>query len=181
MMAVWTIAELVSDLLIIKKITGTDNYQPERSSSKGREVTTREGKKLGKSAGNKEWDSLRIWNRLQGTAVFYSFTLTKGSFRGSAKTRVQSKASSNSSKHPGGTTRDEISAHFGPGCFGATLPLASYPSLMVCYVPLTSLYTAPWATAGTVVLELEHPSVAVSFTQRGPRVRILRLNWQKNQ
>lgn len=54
MMVVWRIADLVTALLIIKKIMGADNYQPEQSSSEGRDITTREGKKLGKSAGNKE-------------------------------------------------------------------------------------------------------------------------------
>jgi len=54
MMVVWGIADLVSTLLIIKKITGTDNNQTARSSSKGREITTREEKRLGISAGNNE-------------------------------------------------------------------------------------------------------------------------------
>lgn len=54
MMAVWRIADLVSTLLIIKKIAGADNNQTERSGTKGREITTREGKRLGISAGNNE-------------------------------------------------------------------------------------------------------------------------------
>lgn len=57
MAVLWRIADLVSTLSIIKKITGTDDIQPEKSSSKYRQITKGEGKRLGVSAGNHEWDS----------------------------------------------------------------------------------------------------------------------------
>lgn len=54
MAVLWRIADLVSTLSIIKKITGTDDIQPEKSSSKYRQTTKGEGKRLGVSAGNHE-------------------------------------------------------------------------------------------------------------------------------
>lgn len=54
MAVLWRIADLVSTLSVIKKITGTDYIQMEKSSSKCKQITKGEGKRLGISAGNHE-------------------------------------------------------------------------------------------------------------------------------